>query len=328
MADILSQEEINALVEAYKASGEQDVGAKALEKQVRPYDFARPDRFSRDHLKAIKNIHAKHANSVGAALSSLMRVPVHIELLAVDQLTFAEYQASLPVGTLYVETALESLSDKSIFEFNPSLVSTCVDILAGAQPGSTQVSITVTDIDVAIMRPVLDTVLREYAAAWSETATIRPRIIATTTDLSTRQVFFPAEPMLVCIYEVSIAGVASLASICIPEASLDRVVPELEVGGRVASKQQKRLRVNDAIRIAFDDVTLKCKAILGCTTLSMGELANLEPGDLIRLPTKAQGKLEFWIENVPAYKGTMGTIGGNVALRITDTLERRRGKAA
>jgi flagellar motor switch protein FliM len=53
----------------------------------------------------------------------------------------------------------------------------------------------------------------------------------------------------------------------------------------------------------------------------VGEVTDLEVGDLIRLPTKEDGLAEFWVENVPAFLGPLGMSGKNLALKITSAAE-------
>ena len=57
MGDVLSQEEIDALL-ANINSGEMDMeGLKdSGEKSVKGYDFARPSKFSKEHLRTLETI--------------------------------------------------------------------------------------------------------------------------------------------------------------------------------------------------------------------------------------------------------------------------------
>ena len=57
MADTLSQEEIDALLKAM-SEGELDESdmKKGEEKKVRNYDFSRPTKFSKEHLRTLEII--------------------------------------------------------------------------------------------------------------------------------------------------------------------------------------------------------------------------------------------------------------------------------
>lgn len=320
MADILSQEEINALIEAYKASGSQDLGTKVSERQVRLYDFGRPDKFSKEHLKALNMIYTKHGVSFAAALSSLLRVPTQIEVLALDQLTYREYCASVPDNTLFVEIGLEPLASTALFEFNPMLVSRCVDLLAGASPTTSVSSPEITEIDRAILKPIVELALKQYAEAWSTCIDLTPRDISLAPDPNNGQALLSAEAVLVCNYEVTIGQAVSMMSICIPATSVETVLPVLTLGRNRNSPSQRDEKMSNALQKSFEGVEIESRAFLGKTSLPLEDIVNLEVGDLIRLPGNTNGSVELWMENVAAFTGTLGVSGKNLAIKIAKPL--------
>lgn len=321
MAEVLSQDEINALIEAYKATGSDGATSTGHDKQVRLYDFARPDKFSKDHLRSLNVIHSRHGASFAGALSSLLRVGTQVRLLALDQLTYQEYCASVPDGTLFAEVSLEPLNSTTIFEFNPLLVSTCVDLLAGGSAVSPVSSTEITEIDRAVIRPVLELALRKYAEAWETCVKLRPRIQAVSTESRTHQVLLPAEAVLVCGYEVSVGESVSMMSICIPATSIEAILPTLSLGKTLNTASRQSERATEMLRHAFEEVEVECSAVLGRTTLPLEDIVGLEEGDLIRLPTKSSGGLELWVEGVPAFTGSLGLSGKNLALKIIGPAE-------
>jgi flagellar motor switch protein FliM len=321
MADILSQDEINALIEAYKATGSAEDSARGTQdRQVRLYDFSRPDKFCKEHLRSLNLIHSKHGALLSVALAAMMRVDVQVNLLALDQLTFREYCASVPDATLFVEAALEPLASIAVFEFNPSMVGMCVDLLAGAASVSASPG-KVTEVDKAVMRPIIDLSLRKYAEAWSSSVDFKPRVVSVTTESTTRQVLLPSEGVLVCGYEISIAESVSMMSICIPASSIEMVLPALALGKPLSSQSQRSDTVNEALRRTFEEVEVECRAILGRTALSLEDVMGLEVGDLVRLPAKIHEPAEFWVENVPTFGGSLGRSGRNLAIKITGALD-------
>lgn len=320
MADALSQDEINALMEAYKATGGKEIGEKAPEKQIRLYDFARPDKFSKEHLKSLNGIHAKHGAAFAAGLASLLRIGSQADLLAVDQLAYREYCASVPDGTLFVEVSLEPLTSTAIFEFNPLFVSACVDLLSGGVNVFKAASTEITEIDKAIMIPVVEMALRKYAEAWSSCVAFEPKIVTISTEPTSRQVLLASEAVLVCGYEVSVGETVSMMSICIPASAVEAVLPSLTLGRTLNTSSRRLDKASESLRKSFDVVDLKCHAVLGKTNISLGEVVDLEVGDLIKLPTKADGELEFWVENIPAFSGKLGISGKKLAVKISDSI--------
>lgn len=318
MADVLNQDEINALMEAFKSTGGQEVGAKANDKQVRLYDFARPDKFSKDHLRSLNTIHIKHGASFASSLSSMLRILTRADLLALDQLTYREYCSSVSEGTLFVEVDLQPLTSTAIFEFNPHFVSTCVDLLAGGSSQNGSAVPSISDVDKAIFRPVIELAFRQYVEAWSWCINLHPTIINLTTESSTRQLLLPSEAVLVCGYEVSIGDAVSMMSICLPASAIEPVMPALTAGRTLSSTGRGPQQPHPALMKSFSEIEVECRAILGRTSLSVEEVSDLEVGDLIKLPTKESGLAEFWVENIPTFVGPLGLSGKNLALKITE----------
>jgi flagellar motor switch protein FliM len=321
VADLLSQEEINALIEAYKSTGGSEDYSTMSNKVLRAYDFARPDKFCKEHLRALDLIHNKHGASLAAALTNALRVDTQISLLALDQLTYKDYCATLPEGTFIVEVGLEPLASVAVFEFNPGLVSMCVEVLAGSPTVSKEAPTPVTEIDRAIMRPIVELSLRKYAEAWASYVVFKTQIKSIASESSTRQILLPSEPVLICCCEVSLVGHSSLMSMCLPAAAIEAILPVLTLGMSLDPNAKKATTINQQVMRTFEDVTLQCRALLGSTSLPVSEVTNLEVGDLIRLPVKAEGSSELWVENVPAFRGTLGRSGRTLALKITDSLK-------
>jgi len=317
MADVLSQEEIDALMEAYSGVENREGGAKSGEKQVRLYDFARPDKFSKEHLRSLNRIHVKHGVAFASALGTLLRLGTRVDLLALEQLTYREYCASVSDGTLFVEVALEPLTSTAIFEFNPVFVSACADLLAGGNTVTRVAGAEVTDIDKAMISPVVLLAAKKYSEAWSQCVAFEPRIVGMTNESTARQILLSSEAVVVCGFEVSVGEVSSLMSICIPASAIEAVLPALTVGRLLNAPSRRADQASEALRKSFSGVEVECHAVLGRTSVPLAEVVDLEVGDLIRLPTKAEGEAEIWVENVAAFRGSLGVSGKNLAVKIS-----------
>lgn len=314
MSDMLNQDEINALMETFRAAGGTDSSAKN-DKQVRLYDFARPDKFSKDHLRALNSIHSKHAAMFAAAMSTTLRMQSRADLLAVDQLTYREYCASVPESTLLVEVDLKPLTSTAIFEFNPNLTAAWVDILAGGNVSSGSGSADISDIDKAIVKPMVELALKQYTEAWGCCLALKPSIVGMSTESSMRQILLPSEAVLICGYEVSVGDNVSMMSICLPASAIEPVLPALTMG-RTLNASRSVDTIDPAVMKTFEKVSLECRAILGRTSLTFGEIADLEIGDLIKLPVKSNNSTEFWVGNIAAFSSTPGVSGSKVAIKI------------
>ncbi|HIP92669.1 MAG TPA: flagellar motor switch protein FliM, partial [Thermotoga sp.] len=96
-SDVLSQEEINELVQAL-LSGQispEQVKEEEKEKKIKPYDFKRPSKFSKEQMRTFQMIHENFARSLSTFLSGRLRSFVDVNLSSVDQITYEEFLRSL-----------------------------------------------------------------------------------------------------------------------------------------------------------------------------------------------------------------------------------------
>ena len=75
MAEILSQEEIDALLSAvsYGDGVEVEAESSKVERLINTYDFRHPARVSKDQLRTLQNLHDNFARLLSATFSTLQR---------------------------------------------------------------------------------------------------------------------------------------------------------------------------------------------------------------------------------------------------------------
>ena len=117
MAEILSQEEIDALLEVVDEN-DSGIGTRNKEEKdernIVVYDFKRPNRVSKEQLRSIKGIHDKLARNLASQISSIMRSIVEIKLHSVDQMTYGEFLMSLPSPTSFNVFSIKPLDGNCV----------------------------------------------------------------------------------------------------------------------------------------------------------------------------------------------------------------------
>lgn len=323
MSDILSPEEINALLNASRAAESLGRGSrdKSPEHQIRLYDFSRPDRFSKDHMRTLNGIHTKYATMFSVNLEGLINTTVEAALLAVDLVSYREYCSSVPEGTLFCDVRLDPLTSAAIFEFNPSVVCACIDgLTGGGSTGQAELS-ELTEIDKTIMKRIVGKVIKEYEEAWGPYVEITVDMQEATGKASYNHRLLPTEHVLVCGYEVSIGQVVGMMSICIPAVGVEAILPNLAAGKTAGSAVRQSEATLQAIEECMQDIEVECRAFLGRTTLTMDDIINLQEGDIVRLDKRASETVEFWVGEINTYIGEPGRTGDNVGIKITDIVK-------
>ena len=96
MSDILSQNEIDNLLQAL-SSGEVDAEEMkaSSEKQVKNYDFSRPSKFSKEHLRTLEIIFEHYGRLLSTNLPVYLRKNVQVEVVNSEAVTYSEFSNAL-----------------------------------------------------------------------------------------------------------------------------------------------------------------------------------------------------------------------------------------
>src|SRR5512144_1593381 len=125
MAEVLNQSEVDALLAAVDsgdaaAPASNEAPAKVFsnkktpagaprEVEIRNYDFKRPERVSKDQMRALENLHEGFSRNFGASLSGFLRTIIEVKVASIEQMTFSEFTHSLPNPTCFNLLSAEPL---------------------------------------------------------------------------------------------------------------------------------------------------------------------------------------------------------------------------
>ena len=92
MGEVLSQDEIDNLLAAL-STGEIDTDQmqETNEKQVKDYDFKRPAKFSKEHLRTLELIFEHYGRLLSTNLPVYLRKNVQVNVSSSESVTFSEF---------------------------------------------------------------------------------------------------------------------------------------------------------------------------------------------------------------------------------------------
>ncbi len=293
MAEILSQEEIDALLEVVE---DEDIAPEELEKtpdileqrQITLYDFKRPNRVSKEQLRSIRAIHDKMARNLASDISSLMRSIVEIQLHSVDQMTYGEFLMSLPSPTSFNVFSLKPLDGKGVIELNPSIVFPMIDRLLGGPGMPFDANREFTDIELNLLDQILRVITQNMKEVWSPIMEIYPIIEAKESSPNVVQIVAQNEIVIMVVMEIIIGQTSGMMNICYPVISIESLLPKLASRDLMLSEtSSSRKSRNKELRALLRGAKIELEAVLGYAKLNMKEVLELEVGDIIKLDRAA-----------------------------------------
>ncbi|WP_331775342.1 flagellar motor switch protein FliM [Sulfurospirillum sp. 1612] len=309
MADILSQEEIDALLEVVDGDSEETPDSyeeSPEERHIILYDFKRPNRVSKEQLRAVKGIHDKMARNLAAQVSSIMRSIVEIQLHSVDQMTYGEFLMSLPIPTSFNVFSIKPLDGSCAIEINPSIAFPMIDRLLGGVGESFEVTRELTDIELNLLDAILRIVMQRLKEAWAPVTDMYPSIEAKESSPNVVQIVSQNEIVIMVVMEIVIGNSSGMINICYPVIYLEPILSRLAnrdiMLGETSSKKSRNKELNTLIGRA----EVFTEAILGKAELSVGELLDLEKGDIVILNRPSDDHAIISIDKKDLFLGEIG----------------------
>lgn len=321
---MLSQWEIDSILGSLE--GETD-GGKSLpagSRRAKLYDFRRPDKFSKENLRALRMVHETFCRVVGSSLSSYLRTGVQAQLSSVEQIVYDEYIQQLPHPTLVNIVNLNPLPGRVLIEINLDLGFVMLDRLLGGPGMGVTKARELTDIEYSLLRRLVGQILRGYRDAWGSITTLAPELDEIVLNPQFVQAALPGDMAVFILCELKLLEKSGTISICVPHTVLEPVMDRLSAQTWFTSTRRsgQTFSFNHAdLQKQLRGVSLEVSAELGQATLTFRELMDLRVGDVIKLATGIDDELTMHVEAKPKYLCRPGLIGRNIGLQITRTLE-------
>ena len=318
--DVLSQSEIDSLLSAL-TSGAVDLDAMTQdsgEYKIKVYDFKRPDKFSKDQLRAIQMIHESFARQLTTAMSTLIRSMVSAEVASVDQLTYEEFLNSLVQPTVIGTLEMHPFNGNALIEINPNLVFSIIDRMLGGKGDFSGKARELTDIEKTVTERVLMRMLELLEESWSTVVDVRFRFESMESNPFFVQICPPRDMVLLIIMKMKVGEVEGMISLCIPYFLMEPMIDKLSSQQWFVSTSRKSDGgVRENLEKTLDRVKVPLALELGNTILSLADVYALEAGDVIKLDQTVKDEVDVRIGNYIRFKATPGTVDGRLAAEVT-----------
>lgn len=330
MADVLSQSEVESLLAALDPTAGQQVQQKpkASEEpfsQISVYDFKRPERVSKEQMRAFQGLHEGFSREFGAALSGMLRTIVEVKLISVDQLTYSEFVFSLENPTCFNLLKADALDGHLILDLNPSIIFPIVDRLLGGGRAPTQSAPRrpLTEIELRLVARITDKVIEGLRTAWSNVCDLQLKVTQVESNPQLVQIVPPNEVIVLISFEITMGEMRGIMNLCIPFNTIEPLAGKLSSNTWSTYTQKQRDRrqmLNLETGVAQAGVDLV--VVLAETKLTAGEVLNLEVGDVIVTEKDRHAPLEVSVEGRPKFEASPGVLKGHKAIRVGKAIVR------
>ncbi|MCL5256772.1 MAG: flagellar motor switch protein FliM [Chloroflexi bacterium] len=322
---ILSQYEIDSLLSSLTTetpAEEESMLRRPQLANVKAYDFRRPDKFSKDHIRTLQMIHESFSRLIASSLSGYLRLGITTRLVSVEQLVYDEYLARIPAPTLLNIVSLSPLPGRSFLEISLPVAFAFLDRLLGGTAKSLQKTREPTDIELSLLNSITALLLNNLKEAWGNVIHLDPALEET--SLSPQQIhgLLPTDVMVVFAFEARIMEAGGTMSLAMPYALLEPVLPKLSAQlWFTSSRQDGSGEAPSGLRRQVEKVAIPVQVQLGRAKVTLRELIDLQGGDVITLDTYLKDDVPVLVRGESKYRGRPGLVGKRMSVQITEVLE-------
>lgn len=314
MSDILSQDEIDALLHGVD-SGAVSTEAPAAPGEARAYDFATQDRIVRGRMPTLEMINERFARLIRIGIFNLLRRSPEISVRGIEMLKFAEYTHTLFVPTNINLIKVKPLRGTAMIIFEPKLVFGVVDSFFGGG-GRFQAKIEGREFTATEMRVIhllLQQVFADLMEAWSPVLPLEFEYVSSEVNPHFANILTPREYIVVSRFSVELEGVMADIHISFPYGMLEPLREQLDAGLQ-SDRAERDDRWVTEMRNQIHDTEVEISSVLARKTLTLRDLLNLKPGDI--LPIDVPKQVDLLVENVPVFRGDFGAVNGRRGIKV------------
>jgi flagellar motor switch protein FliM len=323
--DKISPKEINTLLDAMSTG---EIKMNELQKSLTPadcerYDFRRPDKFTKEQLRALEVLHIGFARLLSSFLSGYLRSNIHIEVASIVQLTYEEFIHSIPNPAVLTVFSLNPLKGTAIAQLDPVFLFPVIDLFFGGRGGTPKSVRDLTDIELSVTRKLMTKILDNLALAWKDIIQFEPVIDSVETNPELLQVYSYNETMA----SISLtAGVGESAqgfiNLCLPYTLLDPVLSQLTLQ-RCCRTQSSEINEVEKKKLQqwLEMPAVELTVLVGQTWMLVNDFLQLQEGDVLLLDRRVDQDMDLYVEEQMRCKVKAGYIGSRLAVQITALAE-------
>ncbi|MBQ8596554.1 MAG: flagellar motor switch protein FliM [Lachnospiraceae bacterium] len=322
MGEVLSQSEIDNLLAAL-STGELDVEQmqESGEKQVKDYDFKRPAKFSKEHLRTLEIIYEHYGRLISTNLPVYLRKNIQVTVASSETVTFSEFSNALSNPVILGIVDFRPLPGNIIIELAPQLGFAMIDRMLGGQGVPLEKNRDFSEIEMTILEKMVVICMQLMREPWRNVIDINPMMERIETNAQFAQVIAPSDMIAIVTMNVKIGDVEGFMNICLPYFTLEDIMDRLNTKYWFSTMQKDdTVDYEEHIESLIKRIDVPVKAVLGKSQVSVNDFLNLQPGDIIRLDTRVDSEMEVYVGNIKKFKALPGSSKDQYAVRVTSVI--------
>ena len=319
MGEVLSQNEIDSLLQAL-STGELDVEEikEDTSRQAKNYDFKRPAKFSKEHLRTLEIIFEHYGRLLSTNLPVYLRKAVQVSVASSETVTFSEFTNALSNPVILGIVNFAPLQGDIIIELASNLGFAILDRMLGGLGNPLEKNRDFSEIELSILEKIMVTCIQLMKEPWKNVIPLTPTLERIETNPQFAQVIAPSDMIAIVTLNMKIGDVEGFMNVCLPYFTLETIMDKVNTKFWFSTmKEVNGENYEIYLESMIRKVDIPVKVILGRSSVSVQDFVSLQVGDIIRLDTKIDSELDVYVGNLKKFAAVPGSTKDQYGVRVT-----------
>ncbi len=285
---------------------------------LRTMDFRRPATFSTDQERRMRRLMEAFCATAAQRVAAEHRLPVELEVIDVQQLTWADAFGLLPDDSVHGTLATAPHGGRLLLSSHKPLLCTALEGLLGGDATEAQLR-ELTPLDLIVVRRLLGTFVEALSGLWFDQAATTLSLVEVDDVPEAVKVASASEPTLALTLEARLHRLSSIVSVLVPSSAFAPVAAAFSQPDDAAPPPDARTAAD--LRHRLEQVDVELRTEIAQTTLALEELSALRPGDVVRLDGRAGDPVTVFVDDTPVYASRAGRSGTRRAVQVLAPIE-------
>jgi len=319
VGDILSQEEIDNLLNSIN-NGDVDVDEmkNADTRQIKNYDFKRPAKFSKEHLRTLELIFEHYGRLLSTNFPVYLRKNVQVNVVSSETVTFNEFTNALSNPVILGIVNFQPLTGNILLDLTSTVGYAFIDRMLGGQGEPLDKMRDFSEIEMGILDKILAVSTQLLREPWKNVIEIDPVLDRIETNTQFAQIIAPNEMIAIVTLNIKMGDTEGFMNVCIPYMTIEPIIDNLNTkfwftNMSAGDDADHRLELESLLR----KVDVPVKAVLGKSQIALIDFLGLQVGDIIRLERRVDNELDVYVGMYKKFSAVPGTDHDRYAVRVT-----------
>jgi flagellar motor switch protein FliM len=301
------------------------IGGRRRSGEPRTYDFRRPTKLSREHVRVLQIAQEGFARQATTILTSMLRANARFELTGIEQFSYDDYLATLPSPAFIATFTLEPLAGKGLLAYPLDMAMATVDHMLGGSGKAEQPNRPMTAMESTITVHLLDKLLEEFANTFAAITTVQPELNSLEYNPQLAQAASGSDTVMVASFEMTVGAREGTATLVLPFSSFATALNNAASPQLSESALRKRQKATEALTARLNLVPVDVSVRFAPLEVSSADLLSLAVGDVLLLRHPRDAPLEVTTNDVTFAYAIASNHRRRLAAAIVPTLHTGQG---